>query len=84
MVSVVTHAARIAMPLAQLVDLEKEKARIAKELKKNQGELEKLSKKLSNPGFLSKAPANVVSAEKERAEKLTALIAQLEGQAASL
>ena len=84
MVSVVTHAARIGMPLAELVDLEKEKARIAKELKKNQGELEKLNKKLSNPGFLSKAPANVVSAEKERAEKLTALIAQLEGQAASL
>ena len=80
----ITHAARIGMPLAELVDLEKEKARIAKELKKNRGELEKLSNKLNNPGFLAKAPEQVVAAEKERAEKLTALIAQLEAQEASL
>lgn len=81
-VTVITHAARIGMPLAELVDLEKEKARIAKELKKNRGELEKLSNKLNNPGFLAKAPEQVVAAEKERAEKLTALIAQLEAQEA--
>ncbi len=83
-VTVVTHAAKISMPLAELVDLEKEKARIAKELKKNRGELEKLEKKLSNPGFLAKAPENVVNAEKERAEKLAALIAQLEEQEKTL
>ena len=83
-VTVVTHAAKLSMPLAELVDLEKEKARIAKELKKNKGELEKLDKKLSNPGFLAKAPENVVAAEKERAEKLTALIAQLEEQEKNL
>ena len=83
-VTVITHAACIGMPLAELVDLEKEKARIAKELKKNRGELEKLSNKLNNPGFLAKAPEQVVAAEKERAEKLTALIAQLEAQEASL
>ena len=83
-VTVVTHAAKLSMPLAELVDLEKEKARIAKELKKNKGELEKLDKKLSNPGFLAKAPENVVAAEKERAEKLAALIAQLEEQEKNL
>lgn len=83
-VTVITHAARIGMPLAELVDLEKEKARIAKELKKNRGELEKLSNKLNNPSFLAKAPEQVVAAEKERAEKLTALITQLEAQEASL
>lgn len=38
-------------PWAELVDLEKEKARIAKELKKNRGELEKLSNKLNNPSL---------------------------------
>lgn len=79
-----THVARIGMPLAELVDLEKEKARIAKALKKNQGELDKLNNKLGNPGFLAKAPENVVKTEQERAEKLAALIAQLEQQAASL
>ena len=83
-VEVVTSAARIAMPLAELVDLAQEKARIEKALKKNEGELDKLTKKLSNPGFLAKAPENVVAAEKERAEKLTALIEKLREQAASL
>ena len=72
------------MPLAELVDLEKEKARIAKELKKEPRRAGKLSNKLNNPGFLAKAPEQVVAAEKERAEKLTALIAQLEAQEASL
>ena len=56
MVTVITHAARIGMPLAELVDLEKEKARLAKSLKKNQAELDKLNAKLQNPGFLAKAP----------------------------
>jgi valyl-tRNA synthetase len=83
-VSVVTHVAKIAMPLAELVDLEKEKARLAKELKKNQAELDKLTTKLNNPGFLAKAPENVVAAEKERAEKLTALVAKLNEQVADL
>ena len=83
-VVVITHAARIAMPLAELVDLAQEKARIEKALKKNEAELDKLNKKLGNPGFLAKAPENVVTAEKERAEKLTALIEKLREQAASL
>ena len=50
----------------------------------SQAELDKLNAKLQNPGFLAKAPENVVKAEQERAEKLAALIAQLQEQAASL
>ena len=84
MVTVTTHAARIFMPLAELVDLEKEKARIQKELDKNRKELDKLETKLANPGFVNKAPAQVVEAEQERAEKLRALIAKLEESAAAL
>ena len=79
-VTVVTHAAQISMPLAELVDLEKEKARMEKELKKNSAELEKLNAKLGNPGFVAKAPAAVVEAEKERAVKLAELVAKLEEQ----
>ena len=84
MVTVTTHAARLFMPLAELVDLEKEKARIEKELKKNRAELDKLEAKLGNPGFVNKAPAHVVEAEQDRAEKLRALLAQLEESAASM
>lgn len=38
------------------MDLEKEKARVEKELKKNSAELDKLNAKLANPGFVNKAP----------------------------
>ena len=84
MVTVTTHAARLFMPLAELVDLEKENARIEKELKKNRAELDKLEAKLGNPGFVNKAPAHVVEAEQDRAEKLRALLAKLEESAASM
>ena len=84
MVAVATHAARLFLPLAELVDLEKEKARIQKELDKNRKELDKLETKLNNPGFVNKAPANVVEAERERADKLRALLAKLEESAAAL
>ncbi|MCI9186014.1 MAG: valine--tRNA ligase [Oscillospiraceae bacterium] len=79
-VTVVTHAAQISMPLAELVDLEKEKSRLEKELKKQGAELDKLNTKLNNPGFVNKAPVQVVAAEKERAVKLTELVAKLEEQ----
>ena len=80
MVAIVTHAAQLFIPLGELVDLEKEKARVEKELKKNSTELEKLNTKLNNPGFVNKAPEHVVAAEKERAAKLTELVAKLEEQ----
>jgi len=79
-VVIVTHVAQLFIPMGELVDLEKEKARIQKELKKNSDELAKLNAKLSNPGFVNKAPANVVEAEKERAGKLAELVAKLEEQ----
>ena len=79
-VVIVTHVAQLFIPMGELVDLEKEKARIEKELKKNSDELAKLNAKLSNPGFVNKAPANVVEAEKERSAKLAELVAKLEEQ----
>ena len=54
------------------------------DLGKKKGELAGLQNKLANPGFVSKAPANVVAAERERAEKLEALIAKLEEQLAGM
>ena len=83
-VTVITHVARISMPMAELVDMEKEKARLEKSLAKNRAELEKLAAKLANPGFVNKAPANVVEAERERSEKLTTLIAKLEEELAAM
>ena len=76
----VTHAAQLSMPMAELVDLEKERARLEKELKKNRTELDKLEAKLANPGFVNKAPEHVVAAERERSVKLSELVAKLEEQ----
>ena len=84
MVCCVTHAAKAYLPLAELVDLDKERARIQKELDKNRRELDKLDAKLQNPGFVNKAPAQVVEAERDRAEKLRSLLAKLEESAAAL
>ncbi len=84
LVEVITHAARVFIPLAELVDLEKEKARIQKELDQKRGQLAGLEAKLQNPGFLAKAPEQVVAAEKERCETLKALIAKLEESAAAM
>ncbi len=81
MVSCITHDARMYMPMEQLVDLEKERQRLEKELTKNRRSLEGIEKKLSNPGFLAKAPEQVVSNEREKAEKIRALIGQLEESA---
>ena len=84
MVSCLTHDATMYMPMDQLIDFEKELQRIEKELGKNQKALEGIEKKLSNPGFLSKAPEAGVNGEKDKADKLRALIAQLEESKARL
>ena len=78
MVSVVTDEAKMYMPLSELVDIEKERQRIEKELSKAKAELERVEKKLQNESFVSKAPENVVNAEREKAAKAQALIANLE------
>lgn len=83
-VTVITSSANLMMPLSDLVDLAKEKERIQKEVKKNQEELCKLLSKLDNPGFVDKAPANIVQAEKDRAEKLKAIISKAEDQLSSM
>ena len=84
LVADVTHDAKVYMPLAELVDIEKERARLSKDLGKKQSELKGLEGKLSNPGFLNKAPADVVAAEQERAEKLKTLIAKIQEQLKAL
>ena len=77
MVSVVTDNARMFMPMAELVDLEKEKARIRKELANAEKQLAGQIAKLSNEKFVSRAPENIVNIEREKKAKLEALIDNL-------
>ncbi|MCL2563535.1 MAG: valine--tRNA ligase [Oscillospiraceae bacterium] len=78
LVSVVTKDARIFLPMAELVDLDAERVRIAGEIAKAQEGLERQRKKLSNEAFVQKAKEHVVAAEREKAEQLEALIRNLE------
>ena len=68
-VQIITDSATIFLPLADLVDTEKEIARLEGEQKKLNGEIERLEKKLSNEGFVAKAPAAVVDAERAKLAK---------------
>ena len=77
MASCVTHDAALYMPMNQLVDVEKELARIAKEKEKAEKMLASIRGKLNNEGFVAKAPEAVVNAEREKAEKFEALLKQL-------
>jgi len=83
-VEVITHAARVFMPLAELVDIEKEIERIQKERDKAQKGLSMIENKLSNEKFVSKAPEAVVAAEREKAEKYRELIAKLDASIAAM
>ena len=68
-VSVVINGARIFIPLDELVDFEKEKERLTKEKAKLEGEIKRVNGKLSNQGFLAKAPESLVNEEKAKKEK---------------
>lgn len=66
---VVTAAARALIPMDQLVDKQKEAARLTSELKNTEKEIEQLSARLSNQQFVEKAPAKVVDGERDRLAK---------------
>ena len=84
MVTVSTHDATMYLPLAELVDIEKELERIGKEITKARENLERIEKKLQNESFVSKAPEAVVNAEREKADKARALIVKLEESAQAM
>ena len=84
MVSVITDNARMFMPMAELVDLDKERARIAKELANAEKQLAGQNAKLENQNFVSRAPEAVVNAEREKKAKLEALIENLRASLAAL
>jgi valyl-tRNA synthetase len=83
-VSVVIPRATIYMPLADLVDFEKEKERLTKEKKRLEGELKRVNGMLGNEKFMSKAPADKIAQEREKLEKYTGMMTKVEEELAAL
>ena len=83
-VSVMVPNANIYIPFNELVDIEQEITRLEAEKAKLEGEVSRIVKKLSNQGFVSKAPEAVVQGEKEKQEKYEGLLTQVNERLAKL
>ena len=83
-VTIVTDGARLFIPLGDLVDFGAELARLQNEKKKLHKEIERAGSKLNNPGFLAKAPAEVVEEEKTKLGKFTAMLEKVDESIAKL
>ncbi len=77
-VSVVVSGASVYLPLEDLVDFEQEKERLSKEKERLTKEIARAKGMLSNEKFLSKAPEKKVQEEKEKLEKYTQMLGQVE------
>ena len=81
---VVLDEATVVIPLAGLIDLDAERARLGRERAKADTEAEKIARKLANADFVARAPEEVVAENRERLEtahadaaRLTAALARL-------
>jgi len=76
-ISVVLDKAEAFLPLKDLIDYEKEIGRLEKEKEKLEDELRRVEGKLSNEGFVSKAPEKIVNAEREKKVKYEEMLAKV-------
>ncbi len=83
-VSIVTDAATVYIPMADMLDMDKERKRLSGEIEKTKGEIARLAGKLQNEGFLAKAPAAVVDGEKAKLAKYEDTLAALTAALAKL
>lgn len=82
--SQVIEIAQIYVPLGELVDLDKEKARLSAEIERIKGEIVRAEGKLANVNFVNKAPAKLVEDEREKVKKYEEMLKKCEGQLAEL
>jgi len=76
--------ATYALPVAEVIDLKAERARLDKEIRKLEGEVSKIDAKLGNAQFLAKAPDEVVEEQRERREEALSTAARLRQATARL
>jgi valyl-tRNA synthetase len=76
--------ATVGLPLGDVIDLSKERARLEKDLKRARDEIARFDAKLSNEQFVSRAPEDVLAEQREKREEATALAARLQEAIARL
>ena len=76
-VSIVTSGTEVYIPLGELVDVDKEMQRLNKELKVMEGEIKRSEGMLNNPGFVAKAPKQLIENEKAKLQVNTEKKAKL-------
>jgi len=76
--AVVSSGVEIYVPLAGLIDIDKEKERLTKNLDKVIADLERITKRLADEAFISKAPENIIAKERERKSELETQKSKLE------
>ena len=81
---VVTDDARILLPMDELIDRDKELARLNKEMASCEREIAAVSGRLANEGFVSKAPAKVIELERQKLEKATERMEKIRESLAAL
>jgi valyl-tRNA synthetase len=74
---IVVDEATVVLPLAGLIDLDAERARLARERDRAAQEAEKVAKKLANADFVARAPAEIVAENRERLDGFQAEMARL-------
>jgi valyl-tRNA synthetase len=82
--SAIVGELRVLIPLAGLIDIDAEKARLGKEIKRVEAEIAKCEGKLGNETFVANAPAAVVEQERQRLSDFTTTLQALKDQAARL
>ncbi len=83
-VSIGTDSAKFYIPMSDIIDTDKERERLEKEKKTALSEIERVENKLGNPEFTAKAPEKVITGEREKLEKYTAQLKNIEEMLANL
>ena len=80
----VVGEATLALPLAGVIDFDAERARLEREIGKEEAEIAKVDKKLGNEQFVSKAPPEVIEEQRERRAEAVARLERLRAALARL
>ena len=83
-VQIVAAGATVFIPMGELIDFDKERERLSKEREKLLSEIDRVDKKLANEGFVAKAPAQLIEAEKAKKLKFIEQLAAVDEAIAKL